>query len=106
MSKRKYTREIHIKRLRGMLKRKEPCLCCPKMRRYTWTGLISWTERGVGEYLWDNEYEACAICLEFLGLSSWNTDCPCNELGKEEALKQTIIALEKEDYQNEPRTMG
>ena len=85
--KRKYTREIHIKRLRGMMKRKEPCLCCPKGKRYT----------PFPRFGWRDEEGACRICLEFVGLPHDSLKCPCCALGNEEALKQTIIALEKEE---------
>ena len=91
----KYTRKIHIKRLRGMLKRKEPCLCCPVGRRYSpfWDGMNMWASLNV----------ACGICRVFIGLigDDWilgnaRSRCPCLVLGEEEALKRTIIALDKE----------
>ena len=84
-----YTREIHIDRLRKMLKRKKPCSCCPRGYRYTM----------YNDGPWDNSGEACDICLDFIGLGEFkgNVTCPCYELGEEEALKRTYLALEKED---------
>ena len=80
-----YTREIHIKRLQGMLKKKDPCMYCPAGRYY-------------GPYEddnmeWENNY--CKICLNFIGINKDEWLCPCILMDKEDAIKQTLLALEK-----------
>lgn len=86
----KYTKEIHAARLRGMLKRKQPCICCPPTPRYNDKESIS--------ALWSNADEACKICLEFVGLKFPTNepffDCPCCALG-DKAIDRTILALEE-----------
>ena len=94
--KKKYTREIHIKRLRGMMKRKKPCNCCPAAPYYgTRAGNPHWSDlwRRTPERWGDNNI--CRICSGFVGIAG--RGCPCHIYGEEEALKRTIIALEKEE---------
>ena len=83
---RKYTRKIHIQRLREMLKKEELCKCCPATEDFRGSGIS-------GD-LWSSEVHPCAICREFVGLPS---PCPCFALGKEGAIRKTIEALEAED---------
>jgi hypothetical protein len=83
--KKNYTRNIHIKRLRGMLKKKEPCDFCPAAPRY----------KGHYADMWWNIGDICKICKEFAGLTAKH-GCPCHTLGHEEALKRTHLALEEE----------
>ena len=89
----KYTQEIHIKQLRKMLKLPEPCELCPaKIGNHRI--FLGWRDL---HYL-----KICSICRKFIGLKSsskymesLNKKCPCNVLGKEEALRRTIEALEE-----------
>ncbi len=84
-----YTEEVHAKRLLGMLKRKDPCLCCPATRQYN---IKSKPIAGVESYFIG--CSACKICRKFV-----DTDgCPCHRLGKTEALKRTWEALEEKGY--------
>ena len=78
-----YTLEIHKRRLRQMLKREDACYCCPAGIRFD-----PWKRR------WQPEMDhPCGICREFVGCLG---DCPCNELGEEEAIKRTLLRLEEE----------
>ena len=80
----KYTEKIHAKRLLGMLKKKDPCTCCPGASHYDWNvAAVSDT--------------ACKVCQSFIGVRVTVT-CPCLKLGRKEALKRTWIALEEKGY--------
>ncbi len=92
--KKKYTRKMHIHRISLMMKRKEPCKGCPASRGFKGLdyNFDMWKGRGgiIKGWQW------CKICWDFIGMSSDKAMCPCTYLGKEEALKRTLIALEKE----------
>ena len=92
----KYTQEVHIKQLRKLLEKPEPCELCPAK-----IGNPKIIRMFLGcrnlEYL-----KICSICRKFVGLKSsskyiesLNKKCPCHVLGKEEALRRTIEALEE-----------
>ncbi len=86
--KRKYTRKIHIERLRKMLEKKDACDLCPGAMYY-----------GAGMHIgmdWSNNNNVCGICNDLVFLDDEERGCPCRVLGKEEALKRTYLALEKE----------
>ena len=90
---RTYTEKIHGARLLKMMKKKNPCLCCPATPYFK--------DNLPSETMWRNSYilgeHPCDICKEFVGLDNQYTDCPCNELGKK-AIKRTWIALEEKGY--------
>jgi hypothetical protein len=91
----KYTLAIHKKRLRKMLKRKEPCSCCPAAKRYGVMAFCHAMWGGISEV-----EHICGICREFIGLKAphplYNLEkCPCYVLGQTEAIKRTLIALEE-----------
>lgn len=68
-----YTEKTHAERLIKLLESKTyVCISCP------------------GQTL-------CDICLGFVGLLE-GAHCPCSELGDEEAIKRTWIALETKGY--------
>jgi len=86
----KYTEKIHAKRLLGMLNKKDPCTCCPAGKYYG--GNI------FDDMDWDNnQCETCRLFIDEGGaLDFW--ECPCEGLGKQEAIKQTWLALEEKGY--------
>lgn len=86
----KYTEKIHAKRLLGMLKKKEPCLCCPAQLFY---------RKNTGEFIAKPQKSCCRICRIFVELER---GCPCLQLGDEEAIKLTWLALEKKGYLDAP----
>ena len=83
-----YTEEIHVRGLRLILSRENPCLFCPAMARA------------------ENYDNSCNVCLGFINLpvnlpanAVCNAEgCPCHVLGKKEAIKRTWIALEEKGY--------
>ena len=90
-----YTKKVHIHRLRLMLKRDDPCGCCPAAKMFN--------AEGYPNILWKDYPNICNVCRSFIGLHPVTKcdmysikKCPCNALGPEEALKQTILALKKE----------
>jgi len=91
-----YTERIHATRLLGMLNKKDPCICCPQDKYYDaqcFHGYMPWQKNG------DEGESACKICMSFIGVmpneSKW---CPCNILGRTEAIKLTWLALEAKGY--------
>ncbi len=88
---RKYTRKIHIQRLRQMLKRDEPCKCCPATKEFTIRFTKLPWEQNNNEGL-----TPCQVCRRFVGVAGGN-GCPCYTLGKKKAIEQTLAALEAED---------
>jgi len=82
--KRKYTTKIHIERLKKMFKLKEPCRHCPAQRRFTMKEPFE---------MWAYNPYPCDICQEFVHIPSF--DCPCDFLGIEEAIEQTLLAIEE-----------
>ena len=85
----KYTEKIHAKRLLGMLNKKNPCQeTCPAGKYYSF-----FRENG----------KDCNLCRDFVGAKGnperiFDARCPCNILGREEAIKRTWIALEEKGY--------
>ena len=92
-----YTEKLHAHRLKVMLKREDPCNYCPKAKNFE-IGTSIW--EGARDLLYEIPHYfssptgACKVCQEFV-----NTfDCPCFELGREGAIKQTWLALEAKGY--------
>lgn len=84
---RKYTKDIHAKRLEKMLRKKNPCeRTCPASKSYQYRGMQKLFEG------------SCRICFEFVNLDANTFLCPCSELGKEVAIKRSWLALEEEGY--------
>ena len=87
---RKYTVSIHVQRLKMMLKKDNPCQCCPAAWRLN-SGFSA------GD-LWNSKAsEVCTICREFVGLNG-NGLCPCFVL-KKETIPITLKAIK--EYDNE-----
>jgi hypothetical protein len=90
MSKQIYTEKVHAQKMLKILSQENPCKCCPRFS-------------GKFDYLKDrhsysyNSDETCYICRPFVGLHPDDL-CPCDELGKQEAIKRTWITLEKKGY--------
>jgi len=89
---RKYTEKIHGARLLKMMEKDDPCACCPAAPYFD-SYLNSYT-------MWCNPSasSACDICKEFVQLDLMYSQCPCDEFGKQEAIKRTWIALEEKGY--------
>ena len=87
----KYTEAIHRERLKKMLKKKNPCGLCPGAPRFK-------CGKGVlREYVFNPNHrdnQICKVCKDFVGMKE-KRSCPCLMLGEEEAIKRTVIALEK-----------
>ena len=82
-----YTETVHAKRLLRMLERKNPCACCPAQRNYN-------TDKGIYNSWPEAINHPCNICKTFVSCHG----CPCNSLGKKEAIKRTWIALDEGGY--------
>lgn len=94
--KKEYTVAIHVRRVKQVLKRKNPCNLCPAAKKYD--------ERRPPQAMWSAKVDTCIICTAFLGLPIYNADdqkCPCKQLGEEEALKQAHLAVEKWEAEND-----
>ncbi len=87
-----YTEKVHAERLLKMLKKKDPCMCCPAQPYFK-----TETTFGIDSIELDSAGRrgACKICQDFIGIRH---DCPCCKLKKEEALKRTWLALEAKGY--------
>jgi len=88
----KYTEEIHAERLLKMLEQKEPCIYCPTNINF---GEAVQFLRG------NNTWQHCDICRNFINIKNSHQlypKCPCNKLGKKEAIKRTWLALEEKGY--------
>ncbi len=88
MRKRKYTEAVHAKRLIKILEKKDTCGCCPATPYY---------KSGCTTQLWCYDPRPCIVCCSFVGADNFES-CPCRELGKEEAIKRSWIALEEKSY--------
>ena len=86
-----YTEKIHAERVQKMMKG-DPCACCPAAPYFDayQNSYTMWCN--------PNPDSACGICKKFVGLDPENSRCPCDQLGYEEAIKQTWIALEEKGY--------
>jgi len=87
-----YTTKYHAYRLSLMLRRENPCNCCPASKGF------SCETPCLILILWSSSSDPCKICRTFIGLDP-NPDsgpyCPCRVLGKKEALRRTRKALKK-----------
>ena len=90
-----YTTEIHVKYLKILLESKEPCNWC-----VVTYGMLH--DPITTSFDFSYKRAPCKICRKFVGLKSSIKyieslvfPCPCYALGKEEALRRTIEALEE-----------
>ena len=92
----RYTEEIHAKRLIKLLEKGSTCISCPATTDFS--GAI---EPGA---IWDTtegDQYLCNICRAFVKLGEYlgfSSRCPCHCLGAEEAVKRSWIALEEKGY--------
>ena len=93
---RRYTKPEHVRRLKIMLNRENPCGCCPAAPKFSAAKSAS--------LFWVQGVESiCKTCRDFLGELPGHHDatgprkCPCLVLGHEEALKRTHLAIEQYD---------
>jgi hypothetical protein len=75
----KYTVDIHVRRLKEMLEKHNPCLCCPAQRNFRTHTIFMY-------------HNPCNICRKFVDTEDV---CPCSALGKEKVIKRTWIAIEE-----------
>ena len=76
--------KLHAKRLLMLLNKKDPCYdTCPASKRLNFRD----------DWLSCSDSFSCYICREFISIKG--NDCPCNELGGQEAVKRTWLALEE-----------
>lgn len=86
---RNYTVRRHIRRLKIILKRPHLCKECPAMLEHNFYEFryIPWTNN------------PCRVCYTFIGLKAKYTyrgmNCPCNQVGQEEATRLTYKAIKK-----------
>ena len=85
----RYTKKLHAYRLSRMLEHPEPCMCCPASKGF------DETESAIA--MWDNKYEICTICWEFLGEEENILYCPCHVYNIAEVINLTLKKL-KEFY--------
>lgn len=90
-----YTMEIHVKRLKAMLKR-DVCVCCPAAKHYN--------PKSQPGKLWSFDSVPCQVCGDFVGIDKAepfgiSRRCPCYYFGREDAIKRTLIAVE--NYEKE-----
>ena len=83
--KRLYTTEIHVQRLKRMLKRKNWDNCCPSASRFD--------EGKDAVAMWKNR--PCKICREFVELPDYFNICPCFSAPKEIILEKTLKAIKE-----------
>lgn len=83
----KYTNRRHADALLKMLSRSNPCLMCP-------AGIALQYEYGFVDFD-DYENDYCHVCQDFIQAGP---DCPCDDLGAEESIKRTWLALEAKGY--------
>ena len=86
----KYTLKTHKKNLIAMLKKGNPCMCCPAGKDY---------ETGISLHRRD---EVCEICTNFVGYSKTaangpTSSCPCFYYDKKDAIRRTYEALDLPD---------
>ena len=96
MSGRKnYTKRVHAERLIKVLEKVDTCNKCPGAHRFHQDNSANdmWTH--TEDSIWSRP--ACAICKSFVGMHKYN-DCPCIELGHNEAVKRSWLALEEKGY--------
>lgn len=79
----KYTKEVHIKRLKEMFSDLENvCIGCPATEDFS-------SLKDPGD-IWSNPEEVCNICRSFVGIKEFTYQCPCHYYGEEEAIKITL----------------
>lgn len=74
-----WTKKLFMHRLSLMLKRPNPCKCCPASKEFNDT--------------YPCDEEGCIICNEVMGTYS----CPCSQLGEKKAIRKAK-KLVKEYY--------
>ena len=80
-----YTTKLHAYRLSLMLKRDEPCGCCPSAPK------LNGSNRS--DEPWKGHPNPCHICKRFVGITDLSCQCPCFLLGKDKAIERSHKAL-------------
>ena len=86
-----YTLAIHVKRVKKLLEKDEPCSHCPVTPNFKIGLHITFCKK------WSYEHPTgrpCNICKDFLGLSG-RLSCPCTEVGRKEAVELAHKAVKK-----------
>jgi len=99
----KYTKDDHAKRIIKLLESPKACFKCPGQTTFGPNLYVA--PRSIPSTITDEEEipvsilprEVCLVCRTFVGLL-FTDNCPCNALGKEEAVKRTWLALEEKGY--------
>jgi len=92
-----YTEKEHAERMLQILSMPNPCMKCPAFVDLT----VDYYDND-GYFIYGDypRYTGvCKICKKFIGFGDKELNgCPCTELGKEEAIKFTWLALEEKGY--------
>ena len=85
MSKPKYTVEVHVKRLKGMLRYKDLYLHCPANKWYRMG-----EEAKHDDKRWADDPYPCDICQTFVDIPKSSPWCPCEYYGPRQARRITL----------------
>lgn len=75
-------KRLYMRRLKRMLERPDPCVCCPACNNYRGIYFVKGLEKD-----WE---ETCCFCRSLVGVKKY---CPCGDLGTAEALKRAHKAI-------------
>ena len=82
-----YTVDYHANQLIRILEQHDTCVVCPASNAFHGNEVGNWINN------------QCQICCDFIKLDNvYNTVCPCTKLGKDDAVKQSWLALEAKGY--------
>jgi hypothetical protein len=94
-----YTEADHAKALIKMLESGDVCKSCPP-RDFGDSEVREFMQKTCQEIggEWRILFDICSICCEFIAIPIYASTCPCEELGRKEAIKRVWLALEEGGY--------